>query len=118
MLPLHRISGDGEGWGGVIEGSTSPGLFPLSPASNQVASIDKATDIGETMMMGLRLTREGVSRTRFQCRFGRELTEVFGAQIERLINLGLLEWAGADQDGLRLTRRGRLLGNQVFMEFI
>ena len=36
------------------------------------------------MMMGLRLTREGVSRAAFQARFGRELVEVFGRQIERL----------------------------------
>jgi hypothetical protein len=32
--------------------------------------------------------------------------------------LGLLEWAGADGEYLRLTRRGRLLGNRVFVEFI
>jgi len=44
--------------------------------------------------------------------------QVYGPQIERLTRLGLLEWAGADQDVLRLTRRGRLLGNLVFMEFV
>jgi coproporphyrinogen III oxidase-like Fe-S oxidoreductase len=44
--------------------------------------------------------------------------EVYGAQIERLSSLDLLEWAGPGGDVMRLTRRGRLLGNQVFMEFI
>lgn len=95
-----------------------PGRFPVSPASAQVTPIDQPTEIGETMMMGLRLTREGVSQTRFQERFGRGLGQTFEKQIQRLIGLGLLEWAGEQGDVLRLTRRGRLLGNQVFVEFI
>jgi oxygen-independent coproporphyrinogen-3 oxidase len=70
------------------------------------------------MMMGLRLTREGVSRRRFSARFGQELGDLFKAQIERLTRFGLLEWAGEQADILRLTPRGRLLGNQVFVEFI
>ena len=36
-------------------------------------------------------------------------------QALRLTGLGLLEWAG---DHLRLTPKGHLLGNQVFLEFI
>lgn len=109
--PLFK-SGDDEGR--VL--STAP--FPISPAASQVTPIDEATEIGETMMMGLRLTREGVSQAVFQGRFGRELNQVFAAQIEQLTGLGLLEWASPQRDVLRLTRRGRLLGNQVFVEFI
>jgi oxygen-independent coproporphyrinogen-3 oxidase len=90
----------------------------VSPAVAQVTPLSVQDEIGETMMMGLRLTREGVSRAAFQARFGRELADVFGTQIERLIRLGLLEWAGAEGDSLRLTRRGRFIGNQVFVEFI
>jgi oxygen-independent coproporphyrinogen-3 oxidase len=71
--------------------------------------------MGEFMMTGLRLTREGVSTDTFQERFGRELKTVFGAEIEDLIRLGLLE---RQAERLRLTRRGRLLGNQVFMRFV
>jgi oxygen-independent coproporphyrinogen-3 oxidase len=71
------------------------------------------------MMMGLRLTQEGVSEQKFSLRFGRSLAELFRNQIERLESLGLLEWAGCDGERLlRLTPKGRLLGNQVFMEFI
>ena len=66
-------------------------------------------------MTGLRLTREGVSAQDFQERFGRELREVFGQEIDELLRFGLLEWAG---DSLRLTPHGRLLGNQVFMRFV
>lgn len=89
--------------------------FPHTPAVQTAHSIDRAAEIGETMMMGLRLVREGVSNTNFCARFGQPLTELFGLQIERLTRLGLLEW---HDDCLRLTRRGRLLGNQVFVEFI
>lgn len=108
----HSRNGNGEG------GTHTPYPFPITPAYAQVTPIDEATEIGETMMMGLRLTREGVSRAMFYDRFGRRLEEVFAKQIERLTGLGLLEWAGTQGEVLRLTRRGRLLGNQVFAEFI
>jgi oxygen-independent coproporphyrinogen-3 oxidase len=72
----------------------------------------------ETLMMGLRLTHQGISGESFKNRFGVELREVFGKQIARLVRNRLLEWTGEDHEIVRLTRRGRLLGNQVFVEFI
>jgi len=92
--------------------------FPATPATAQAETIDRTTEMGEVMMMGLRLTDEGVLREAFHDRFGETLEAVYGSQIERLVGLGLLEWGGEDQDILRLTRQGRLLGNQVFVEFI
>ncbi len=92
--------------------------FPLGPAVLHSQKIDAQTEMQETMMVGLRLTREGVHRSGFLQRFGQELTTVYGKQIDRLVRLGLLEWAGEDQAILRLTWKGRLLGNQVFMEFV
>jgi oxygen-independent coproporphyrinogen-3 oxidase len=99
--------------------STPDHAFPWTPATLQLHPIDQQTEIGETMMMGLRLTQEGVAERMFSMRFGQSLEELFKLQIERLENLGLLEWASYDGDRvLRLTSQGRLLGNQVFMEFI
>jgi oxygen-independent coproporphyrinogen III oxidase len=92
--------------------------FPQTPATLSVSPINRQSEIGEMMMMGLRLTDEGVSAVKFLERFGQTLDQVYGPQIERLIRLGLLEWAGPQEDSLRLSQRGRLLGNQVFMEFI
>jgi oxygen-independent coproporphyrinogen-3 oxidase len=92
--------------------------FPLTPATQSAQSVDRQTEIGETMMMGLRLVQEGVSARAFSQRFGQELAEVFGDQIERLTRLGLLEWAGEKSDCLRLTPQAYLVGNQVFVEFI
>lgn len=68
----------------------------------------------ETMMMGLRLNA-GVSHAHFRDRCGVDLLERYGAEISRLRGEGLLEHDGA---GVRLTPRGQLLGNQVFMRFL
>jgi oxygen-independent coproporphyrinogen-3 oxidase len=93
-------------------------LFPRTPATIEQNFIDKDIEIGETMMMGLRLVLEGISSQEFMQRFGISLREKFGAQIDRLISLGLLEWNSTQDEKLRLTQKGYLLGNQVFKEFI
>lgn len=98
------------------EGTEQP--FPRTPATAQTIPIDRATEMAETMIMGLRLTGEGVSRTRFRQRFDRSLEEVFADQIDELVGLGLLEWEQPGGDTLRLSDRGRLLANQVFIRFI
>jgi oxygen-independent coproporphyrinogen-3 oxidase len=92
--------------------------FPLTPTTVTSHSINREEEMSETMIMGLRLTREGVSRVSFQDRFGTQIEEVFGPEIEDLIDLGLLEWNQADEERLLLTPRGRILGNQVFVRFI
>jgi len=100
--------------------------FPLSPATVNQTKISMHTEMQETMLTGLRLTREGVSAEDFAGRFGVQMRDVFGKEIDELLGLGLLEWAdsplfsgeGLGVRSLRLTRRGRLLGNQVFMRFV
>jgi oxygen-independent coproporphyrinogen-3 oxidase len=118
-----------------IERLTSPFsllTFPISPATVNHQHITPKTEMQETMITGLRLTQEGVSAEGFRARFGVELREVFGKEIDELVSLGLLEKAVLsphppfpEREGgrrgdrsLRLTRRGRLLGNQVFMRFV
>jgi oxygen-independent coproporphyrinogen III oxidase len=71
-------------------------------------------EIGEFMMLGLRLN-SGISRAEFSRRFDKDLDEVFGAEIRDLQAAGLLH---ADGDGVRLSERGRLLGNEAFARFI
>lgn len=101
--------------------------FPLTPAAVNFHRQTPQDDMSEFMLNGLRLTREGVSPGTFHARFGRDLHEVFGSEIEELLRLGLLEWAreppsparrGDRGEVLRLTVRGRLLGNQVFLRFV
>jgi oxygen-independent coproporphyrinogen III oxidase len=69
--------------------------------------------LGEAMMLGLRLIA-GVSPHEIEARFGVSLMQVYGAEIETLVRQGLLI---ADAR-IRLTRRGRLLGNRVFAAFL
>jgi oxygen-independent coproporphyrinogen-3 oxidase len=101
--------------------------FPLSPATVDHRRVSRRTEMQETMMTGLRLTREGVSLAEFRRRFDADLMDVFGREVEELLGLGLLEPAAPDlepaarlrADGvLRLTARGRLLGNQAFLRFV
>jgi oxygen-independent coproporphyrinogen-3 oxidase len=67
------------------------------------------------LILGLRLTREGVSEARYSEQFDRSLEDDFGAVIDELLDTGLLE---KHEWGIRLTPRGRLLGNQVFQRFV
>jgi oxygen-independent coproporphyrinogen III oxidase len=94
------------------------GEFPSTPATVDFVLVERDAEIAETMMMGLRLIQEGISGKDFLERFGERLDDRFRCQIDRLSNFGLVEWAGQDEDILRLTQKGRLLGNQVFVEFI
>jgi len=89
--------------------------FPLTPATINRHHQTFRDETGEFMMTGLRLTLEGVSYRTFEDRFGRRLDELFGREIDELVRLGLLERTG---DRLRLTQRGHLLGNQVFLRFV
>ena len=77
--------------------------------------IDAELSMGETMMLGLRLPDEGVSRSAFQDRYGVDMDQVFGRQFDQLISWGLLH--RSDQR-VRLTKRGLMVGNQVFLRFL
>lgn len=92
--------------------------FPASPAAVEIIHVDRRTEMSETLFMGLRLTREGVSFDGFRERFGCSLQEQFGDEIRELMNYGLLETYKEGGESLRLTPRGRLVGNQVFMRFV
>lgn len=68
----------------------------------------------ETMFMGLRLN-VGVSRAHFRDRCGADLDTVYGNLLEELEQTGLIE---RHTNVVRLTQRGRMLGNQVFARFV
>jgi oxygen-independent coproporphyrinogen-3 oxidase len=71
-------------------------------------------EVSDTLVLGLRLC-DGVSLTELQRRFGQAALESHAPAFEEAISLGLLERA----DGrLRLTARGRLLANEVFVRLL
>ena len=101
--------------------------FPVAPAVVNHHRQTQHDDMSEYMMTGLRLTHEGIAASAFRQRFRCALNDVYRKEIDELIRLGLLEWHtetseapknGETSEVLRLTRRGRLLGNQVFMQFL
>jgi len=92
--------------------------FPKTLATEKLVPVDIDTEMAETMIMGLRLVSEGVSEIGFYQRFNRELKDVFKDEITTLISQGLLEWDNGTGGNLRLTSKGRLLGNQVFIKFV
>lgn len=85
-----------------------------SPVASQEA-ISLTLEMTETMMMGLRLVQEGVSFERFRQRFGLSLRHRYGDPLADLRAWDLIEM---DEERVRLTRRGQLLGNQVFLRFL
>jgi oxygen-independent coproporphyrinogen-3 oxidase len=75
---------------------------------------DEATLRADAMILGLRLI-DGVSVADFESRFGASPDAIFGEAIERHTGLELLE---RDGDRLRLTPRGLLLSNEVFVDLL
>jgi oxygen-independent coproporphyrinogen-3 oxidase len=91
--------------------------FPLSPATVNQHKQSLKDDMSEYMLNNLRLTNVGVAESDFRLRFGSGLLDVYPKEIDELVKNGLLEYAKTSEV-YRLTKRGRLLGNQVFVKFV
>ena len=78
--------------------------------------------MSEYMLNNLRLTNAGVAESDFRLRFGSGLLDIYPKEIEELVKNGLLEIKTSEvlktSEVYRLTKRGRLLGNQVFLRFV
>ena len=96
-----------------------PGYIKRIRAGESVEEFDEEIEprlaMGETMMLGLRLLREGVVRRRFAVRHGQAVDDVFGTELRQLAERNLLAW---DEQRIRLTPEGLLLGNRVFAAFL
>ncbi|MES9683423.1 coproporphyrinogen III oxidase [Bacillus sp. AFS001701] len=77
-------------------------------------TVTKQEKMEEEMFLGLR-KMQGVSERKFQEKFGSNFNEVFPNVIEKLMKDGLVEMNGVF---LRLTHKGKLLGNEVFQAFL
>lgn len=93
-------------------------IFPAGPAVEDVIELSKWDLMQEYMMVGFRLTDEGVLTSDFQDLFGISMHMAFNKQIEHLLKQELIEQHPHDKLRLRLTRRGVLFGNQVFAKFV
>ena len=77
-------------------------------------AVDTKLEMTETVFLGLRLMA-GLNTRKFQHRFGISFMEVYNQQVTELSELGLLEQVGSV---LRLTPKGIMLSNQVFVRFM
>ena len=70
--------------------------------------------LAEAMFLGLRL-QEGIVFERFQEIYGTDPRRYFKKQVRKLEQNGLLQ---SDERHMWLTRRGMMLGNAAFQEFV
>jgi oxygen-independent coproporphyrinogen-3 oxidase len=80
----------------------------------EIDPIDRRTELTEAIILGLRLDC-GISINDTNLHFGINLLDRFGAEISELKSLSLVEVSGGR---LKLTHKGRLLGNEVFLRFL
>lgn len=89
--------------------------YPRTPATDEAVLVDRPNEISETLIMGLRLLKNGIEWQSFQERFGEDLRDIHGPVIDRFVGHHLLE---TNANGVRLTRQGRLLSNAIFRELV
>lgn len=78
-------------------------------------TLDAPTAMAESMMLGLRLIDDGVSLERFRSLHGATLENVYAPLLAELAGDGLIELLA---DRVRLTERGKMVGNQIFLRFL
>ncbi|SFF53356.1 oxygen-independent coproporphyrinogen-3 oxidase [Halobacillus alkaliphilus] len=116
--------GIGAGSHGYLPGKRTINIRPLPAYVKQAMENGKPVlheepigvkeQMEEEMFLGLRKT-SGVSLTRFREKYNRDAEEVFGEAFPSLKKRGLIE---QQSEKISLTPRGRILGNEVFQEFL
>jgi len=86
------------------------GALPL----RDILPLSRADAMAESLFLGLRMS-DGVLFSTFEQEFGAGLRDVFGKELAKLLKQELL---AENSSGIRLTRRGMLLSNQVFQQFL
>ncbi len=76
--------------------------------------VDPTRELAEVFFLGLRLTC-GLDLQSLRQKYGEERVAAFEPSIEETTAMGLLERTGST---IRLTRRGMLLSNEVFQNFV
>jgi len=87
--------------------------FPRTPTTSKASPVSREDEMTETIMMGLRLVREGIQRRVFAERFGADIADLRRDAVKRLQGLGMIT---LDEDALRLTPAGRLVSNAILAE--
>jgi oxygen-independent coproporphyrinogen III oxidase len=76
--------------------------------------IDRIQEMSETAFLGFR-TAQGLHLPTFEERFAEPFTKFVGTRLHAVEEAGLLE---REHEWIRLSKRGRLLGNEVFLRLL
>jgi len=76
--------------------------------------VEREQEMSETAFLALR-TAQGLHLPTFEARFGTPFSSFAGERLSVVEEAGLLDH---DRDWLRLNKRGRLLGNEVFLRLL
>ncbi len=116
--------GFGAGAHGYMNGVRTSNIGPIKKYIERIKqkgeafhiqiTISKEEAMEEEMFLGLRKTT-GISKEKFYKKFGVQVDHIFSSPIDKLVDLDLII---NDENGIRLTHKGKLLGNEVFQEFI
>lgn len=112
--------GIGAGASGYLDGirykNHGPVAHYLKNTNKRVSEevLTTKSKIEEEMFLGLR-KKEGVSRSKFQEVFSINIEDIYGSEIKKLSDIGLLV---IDSDRVYMTERGFELGNEVFQAFL
>ena len=119
-----EYAGFGAGAHGYLQGKRYSNHGPIKKYIETVQSgvrpvihshpVTKEEKLEEQMFLGLRKV-EGVSHSIFEYKLNQPIQQLYAKQIEKLTNDGLLQ---CDKYGVRLTRKGRFVGNEVFQQFL
>lgn len=116
--------GFGAGSHGYVDGKRRSNFGPLKKYMEPLEDgklpiieeheLSKVEKMEEEMFLGLRKTK-GVSIRRFSEKFAENPLSYFKDEINELVNKDLLM---VENDDIKLTHKGRFLGNEVFQNFL
>ncbi|XQY90768.1 radical SAM family heme chaperone HemW [Metabacillus sp. HB246100] len=116
--------GFGAGAHGYVNGVRTSNIGPVKKFIDSVKEKNEAFQdlhhvtlsekMEEEMFLGLRRTK-GVSHSLFKQKYGVSIEDKFPETVKKLVHQGLLQ---NEDDFISLTRKGKLLGNEVFQEFL
>ena len=89
--------------------------YPLSTAVDEYYRVTAEDEMSETIMMGLRLVKNGINLQEFERRFNVSLLDIRREPIEALSKLDLVE---VTSNALRITGKGRFISNRILRDLI
>lgn len=119
-----KYAGFGAGAHGYLEGIRYSNVAPIKKYIETVMTGERPLlhehevtgdeKLEEQMFLGLRKSA-GVTHEEFEKKFGQPMLSIYKEIIDQLREEQLIE---IDSEGIRLTRKGRFIGNEVFQRFL